>query len=138
MAGYVPGAAKPGNWLSAFGSIYGGISALGAANENASLLEEQGALVRGDYARQAALVREDGARTRAKQTMEYISAGVEVIGTPQLVLRETISKSMAKAGALDVTGANYSKLYNKKAQITRNEGQAALVSGVMNAAASLI
>jgi len=135
---YIPGIMKPGNVISAFGNIFAGISALDAANENASLLEQQGLLVRDDYNKQAALTREEGSRIRAKQTMEYISSGVEVVGTPQLVLKETLSKTMAKAGALEVTGAGYSRLYSKKAQITRKEGQAALVSGVMSAAASLI
>jgi hypothetical protein len=127
-----------GKLLSGAGDIYGGIAANASALDEASLLEEQGALTRDDYARQAALVREDGARTRAKQTMEYISAGVEAVGTPQLVARETLSKSTAKAGALDVTGLNYQKLYGKKAQITRNEGQAALVSGIMKGAGSML
>jgi len=124
-----------GKIIGAGASIYSGISALGAAEDSASLFEEQGALTRDDYFRQASLVREEGQRFRAKQTMQYISAGVEAVGTPLLVLRETLSKSMAKAGSLETTGINYEKLYNKKAKITKNEGQATMVADIMSATA---
>lgn len=129
---------NPGNWLVAAGDVYAGISALNAANENASLLEEQGSLTRDDYFRQASLTREEGQRLRAKQTMEYVSSGVEAVGTPLLVLKETLSKSMAKATALEVTGQNYKNLYGKKAQITKNEGMSTLISDVLAGAGQLL
>ena len=127
-----------GKLIGAGASIFSGISALDAANDNASLLREQGALTRDDYFRQAALVREDGQRTRAKQTMQYISNGVEAVGTPTAVLRETLSKSSAKAGALETTGMNYERLYNRKAKITKKEGMSTLISDVMGAAALFV
>ena len=138
----MPGMIKPdigfGNILSAGASIYGGISAYQSSLDTASLMEEQGALTRDDYMRQANLVRDEGRRFRAKQTMDYISSGVEIAGTPQLVMKETLSKYTTKAGALDVTGANYSRLYKRKAQITKNEGRAQLISGIMSGAAQII
>jgi hypothetical protein len=127
-----------GELISGIGSIYAGVSTYKAAFGEASLLEEQGALTRDDYYKQAALVRDDGHRTRAKQTMEYISAGVEVAGTPLLVLRETLSRSYARASSYERTGTAAMDLYNKKASIMRKEGKAALVSGVLKGAGSML
>jgi len=127
-----------GQFLGFGAGVFSGVSALLAANDQASLLREQGALTRDDYFRQAALVREDGHRTRAKQAMEYVSAGVELAGTPLLMLRETLSKAGAKSRALEVTGLNYERLYNRKAQITKNEGRAKLVGDIMTGASLLL
>lgn len=126
-----------GKAIQGTAQIYAGVSAYQSALGQASLLEEQGSLTRDDYFRQANLVREEGHRFRAKQTMDFISAGVEIVGTPQLVLKETLSKSTAKAGSLDVTGANYEKLYKRKADITRNEGMASMISGALMGAGTI-
>lgn len=108
-----------------------GVSSAISGLQSASLLEEQGALTKDDYYRQAALVKEEGFRARSKQTMEYISSGVEIVGTPQLVLKETLSKSFAKATSLEVTGRNYARLYNKKANQSKSEGMASLISSIV-------
>ena len=128
----------PGNFLAAGGDIYAGYSALIAGNENASLLQEQGSLTKDDYYAQAGLVRDEGRRVRAKQTMEYVSSGVEIAGTPLLVLRETLQKSSQKAGSLETTGGNLESLYQKKAKIAKQEGQATFVSSILQAGAALI
>ena len=129
---------NPGKLVQGAAQIYGGIATYQSALGQASLLEEQGSLTRDDYFRQASLVREDGQRTRAKQTMDYISSGVEAVGTPTLVSKETSLKSTAKAGALDITGRNYEKLYNKKAQITKDEGMSSMISGAMMGAGTML
>lgn len=126
-----------GELISGAGKIYAGYSAYKSAFSEASLLEEQGALTRDDYYKQAALVRDEGHRLRAKQTMEYVSAGVEVVGTPLLVLRETLSRSYARARSYEKTGQNVMDLYNAKAKIMRSEGKAALISGVLQGAGSI-
>lgn len=126
-----------GELISGAGKIYAGYSAYKSAFSEASLLEEQGALTRDDYYKQAALVRDEGHRLRAKQTMEYVSAGVEVAGTPLLVAKETLSRSYARAYSYEKTGVAAMNLYNRKAQTTRNEGKAALISGVLSGAGTI-
>jgi hypothetical protein len=121
---------------SAFG--LSGVSSAISRFQNASLLEEQGALTKDDYYRQAALVKEEGFRARSKQTMEYISSGVEIVGTPQLVLKETLSKSFAKANSLEVTGRNYERLYKRKAKQSQSEGMTQLVESIMMGGALFI
>ena len=127
-----------GSFLAAGGNLYAGYSALLAGKENASLLQEQGSLTRDDYYAQASLVRDEGRRIRAKQTMEYVSSGVEIAGTPLLVLRETLQKYAQKAGSLETTGVRLEGLYQKKAKIAKQEGQAAFISSIFNAGAALL
>ena len=126
-----------GQLIQGAGQIYSGYSTYKAAFGEASLLEEQGRLTRDDYFRQAALVKDAGERLRSKQTMEYISSGVEVVGTPLLVLRETLSRSYARASSYETTGQNMLDLYNRKAKIMRKEGKAALISGVLQGAGTI-
>lgn len=127
-----------GSLLSGAGSLYSGISSYMSSFETASLLREQGALARQDYDRQAALVSDKGYRFRAQQTMAYVSSGVEISGTPLLVLKETLVKSRVQADALQTTGANIQTLYGKKASIVKKEGRASLISGLLSAGGSFI
>lgn len=127
-----------GELIKGYGQAYAGYWTREAMFGEASLLEEQGALARDDYYKQAALVRDEGHRLRSKQTMEYVSSGVEVVGTPLLVLRETLSRSYARASSYEKTGAATQQLYARKAQIMRKEGKAAFVSGVLQGAGTIL
>lgn len=127
-----------GELIKGYGQAYAGYRTREAMFGEASLLEQQGSLARDDYYKQAALVRDEGHRLRAKQTMEYVSSGVEVIGTPLLVLRETLSRSYARAYSYEKTGEATKQLYDRKAAIMRKEGKAAFVSGVLQGAGSII
>lgn len=127
-----------GEVIQGFGQMYKGYSAYKAAFGEASLLEQQGSLMRDDYFKQAALIKDEGERLRSKQTMEYVSSGVEVIGTPLLVLRETLSRSYARARSYEQTGLNYENLYRAKAGIMRKEGRAALISGVISGTGTIV
>lgn len=126
-----------GTGLQAGGGVLGGVSSLISGLESASLLKEQGALTKDDYYKQAALVRDEGHRVRAKQTMEYVSSGVEVIGTPQLVLKDTLNKSLKQARSLEVTGENMEALYRKKAKQAKREGITSFVSSLVEGGAML-
>lgn len=123
--------------LMAGGNLLSGVSSLISGLETSSLLKEQGALTRDDYYKQAGLVRDEGHRIRAKQTMEYVSSGVEVIGTPQLVLKETLRKSLEQARSLQVTGDNLEAMYRKKAKQAKREGITSFISSVLESGAAL-
>ncbi len=131
-------ASNYGKYLLGGANLFSGFSSIVSGNDQASLLEEQGALTKDDYYRQANLVRESGQRTRAKQTMEYISAGVEIVGTPALVMKETISKSLAKATSLEITGRNLERLYKRKAGTTESQGMSQLISSILTTGALFI
>jgi len=127
-----------GRTLGSGAYIFSGITSFAQGMESASLLTEQGELSRDDYYRQAELVLDQGYRTRAKQTMEYIGGGVEIMGTPQLVLKETLSKAKAQSESYQVTGDNVYNLARRKAKQAKNEGMSSLVSDVLIAGALLI
>ena len=125
-----------GTDLQMIGTGVSGISGAISAFSQAGLLEEQGALSRSDYYRKAALIRDEGSRLRAKQAMGYISSGIELVGTPQLVMKETIMKSRAEARAQEVTGNNVYALAKKNAANKRMEGVASLVESVIKIGAT--
>lgn len=127
-----------GRTLGSGAYIFSGITSFAQGMESASLLTEQGELSRDDYYRQAELVLDQGYRTRAKQTMEYIGGGVEIMGTPQLVLKETLSKANAQSESYKTTGDNVYNLARQKAKMAKNEGMSSLVSNVLLAGALLI
>lgn len=127
-----------GNLLIGAAQIAGGVMAQDSAYANASLMEGQGLLTREDYNKQALLVDDEGKRFRAKQTMDYISSGVEMVGTAQLVAKETLFMSQAKSRSLRSTGAAMQTLAQKKAEITRSEGRAALISGALTGAGTML
>lgn len=120
-------------WLAAtaLASIYSGVQKNKQAKKQASLLNEEGLLSQTDYERQAVLALDEGYRLRSQQTMDFISAGVEMIGTPLLVLAETAKMAETDAEELRTTGRNSRNLYNQKAKITVNEGRASLISSVL-------
>lgn len=127
-----------GRTLGSGAYLFSGITSFAQGMESASLLTEQGELSRDDYYRQAELVLDQGYRVRAKQTMEYIGGGVEIMGTPQLVLKETLSKAKAQSESYQVTGDNVYNLARRKAKQAKNEGMSSLVSNVLLAGALLI
>jgi predicted unusual protein kinase regulating ubiquinone biosynthesis (AarF/ABC1/UbiB family) len=123
--------------LQATGQVIGGLYSYFSSKDQARLLEEQGAIEKNDYYRHAKLVREQGYRVRAQQVMAFISAGVEMVGTPQLVTRETISRARVESEAYKITGRNVERLYNQKAKTTKEEGRMALLTSIINAGASM-
>lgn len=127
-----------GTFLGISGSDYqmlgtgiSGISSLISGLSQAGLIEEQGALSRSDYYRKAALTRDEGSRLRAKQAMGYISSGIELVGTPQLVMKETMMKARAEAKAQEITGDNIYALAQKNAANKRMEGVSSLIGSVL-------
>lgn len=118
-------------------ALYSGYSSYqsGKAAEKSNKL--QGALSQEDYYRQAALTRDEGYRTKQQQVMDFIGAGVEIQGTPLLMMLETEKKAEAEAGYLEGTGDAMRGLYNAKGRIAANEGKAALISSIGSAAGTV-
>ena len=127
-------------WLaaaSAAATVFSGYQAKRSADKNASLLREQGLLAQTDYEKQARIALDEGYRRRQQQTMDYIGAGVEIQGTPLLMLAETAKKTETQARELRTTGRNSRNLYNRRAKISRSEGRAAFISSIFTAGSQL-
>lgn len=117
-------------------SLYAGYSAQKSAKKQASLMEEQGALQRDEALREAARIRDDGYRFKQEQGMAYISSGVELAGTPLLVMAETSKLAEAEAAATEKRGYAESDLSNAQAKITRSEGKSQMIASIGQAASS--
>lgn len=119
-------------------TLYAGYSANQQGKATNKLLGEQGSLSQQDYYRQAALTRDEGYRVKQQQVMDFIGAGVEIQGTPLLMMLETEKKANAEADYLEGTGNAMSGLYKAKGKIAANEGKAALISSIGSSAGKVI
>jgi len=126
-------------WLAAVASaeIYSGASAKTSADRHAGLIEHQGLLEQNDYERQAIIALDEGYRLRQQQAIDFINAGVELIGTPLLVLAETAKQTEVSARELRTTGKYVRDLSQAKAKIARSEGTASLMSSVLSGVGSV-
>lgn len=127
-----------GSILTGAADLFSGIDALLQSKESSKLLKEEGTLVKADYFRQAKLVREDGTRVRSKQAMQYLGAGVELVGTPLLVLRQTLMDATERAESFQTAGIRAEDKFNRQAKQARRAGRAALIKGIASAGAAFI
>lgn len=118
-------------------SIYQGVSANQSAKGEASLMRQQGELERAESYREAARLRDEGYRFKQVQMMAYISSGVEIQGTPLLVMGETSSMAEYEAKAEESRGDAALSLASANAKIRKREGRAELISGIVGAGTSL-
>jgi hypothetical protein len=117
-------------------SLYSGYSAKQSSKKQASLMEAQGALQREEAYIDADLILNDGKRFKNEQAMAYISSGVEVQGTPLLLMRETEIESEYEAYRKRKQGDAQMNLANTQAGITRSEGRAQMIASIGNAVGS--
>jgi hypothetical protein len=124
-------------WLAATvaSTIYQGYAAKKAGDQQAALLNEQGLLSQTDFEKQAIIALDEGHRRQQQQAIDYISAGVEIQGTPLLLLAETAKKTVTQAEELRKTGKNSRAYYSKNARVALDEGRSALISSVIGGAA---
>lgn len=117
-------------------TVYSGYQANQSAKKSASLQEQQGALNRDEALQEASRIRDEGFRFKQEQMMQFVGAGVEITGTPLLLMRETEIQANAEAAATEKRGYAESDLANANAKITRSEGRAQLISSLGSAVSS--
>ena len=124
--------------LSAIGSIYSGVTSMNAANAQAEDMEAQGLTLLNESMRDAAIIREEGRNFAANQTLQFIGAGVQIMGSALITPLQTMKYAEAEAQATESSGMAKYNLASKSAKTTRSEGRASLVGGILNAGASLL
>ena len=117
-------------------SLYSGAQANKAAKKQAALQEEQGQIQLQEALVEAAQIRQEGERTKQEQMMQYIGSGVEIQGTPLLVMAETTKLANTEAVATEKRGYAQGDLANAKAKITRSEGKAQMIASIGSAVSS--
>jgi len=113
------GAAAIGGGLGAVGSIYGGIQAQKAG-------EEQAGAIGRDTQENAKRNREDLESLKKKQTLGFLNSGVLLEGTPLLVLEETERK-----GSADIQGGIQRGM--QQANAARRAGRDAFIGSIFSA-----
>jgi len=113
-------------------SGFAGITALTDSYANANVLEEQGVFAMHNYSQRAMLIKSNGYRTRARQAMDYISSGVKLVGTPLLVLKDTVTRANAQAESY-IRAGNQAQINSaNKAAAARGVGRASLIKNVFD------
>ena len=127
-----------GSAISAIGNIYSGYTSMLAANEQANNLEEQGDIQLMEAFRNASIIREEGRKFEANQSLQYIGSGVEIVGSALVTLKQTRKYAETEARATEEKGKAQSRLAYKEAKTKRNEGRAALLGGILKGGASIV
>jgi len=124
--------------LTAIGSIYTGVTSLTAANRTADDLRQQGMLALDESLRDASMIREEGRNFMATQSLQFIGAGVELMGSALITMAQTKSYAESEARATEERGGAQADLAYRKASVTESQGRAALIGGIFTAGAALI
>jgi hypothetical protein len=126
--------------VSAGGAAYSAYSASEAAGEQADLQEKQAAMEKAAAETEANKIRDRGRRTQGAQEAALAASGVKLDGqgSSSALLSETTRLTESDALAVITGGNNRATLLKGEADISRGKGDAALISGGLNVASSLI
>jgi len=127
-----------GMMVSAIGSLYTGITTLRASNERASDIESQGRFLLSEALRDAAIIREEGRTFAANQSLQFIGAGVELVGSALITMAQTVKFADTEAAAKEAQGRAGAQLAGKQAEVQRAEGRGAFVGSIIKGGAALI
>lgn len=127
-----------GSSLQAAGSLYSGISSYQVMKSQAAQTEAQGAVQFAESMRTANIIREEGQKFAAKQSLQYIGSGVHLTGSALITLTQTKKYASTEARAEERKGRNLRSLANAQAANQRAEGRAALVSGIVGTAGAFM
>jgi len=112
--------------------IYQGAQANKMAKQQASMQEEQAEIARSEAERAAGQKDVERRRFLAEQRMAYSANGVSLEGTPMVVGEDTWKEFQMEIDAIRKSGAAQYAFGMREAGITRNQGRAQLVSGVLS------
>ena len=124
--------------LLAVSSLVSGYTNMKSSQTQSMFESLQGEATKLDYEHKAYLVLDAGYRLRQQQAMEYIGAGVEIQGTPLLMLKETARRTEIEAESTKRTGGNINTIAQMNAVTTRNEGRSGMISSIFNAGGYLL
>ena len=120
--------------IGAVASIYGGISSMTSANQEAQLQREQGGIA----LKEAEINAENEAYNQTvstqKQRLAFLASGVSLEGSPTEVLASSKAYGQQQVDAILAQGSARFNLAQEEATITQNKGRAALIAGLAGAA----
>ena len=124
--------------ISVAAKIGAGIQENNAAKAEAKLQEAQGALAQEEAVAEAQRVANDRRKFRKKQKVAFLKNGINLAGSPLLVIEETRRESQAEVDSIVRRGRAQANLAFQQAALTRGGGRAALTSGIFSAAGTAV
>lgn len=118
--------------MAAVLGVLAGYSANQAAKREASALEAEGLRLRDEAYAEAQRRATEVRKFKAKQKLAFLSNGVNITGTPQLVLEETKTQGQSEVNALANRGNAFANLAYKRAGIMRYEGRSAFIGSIFS------
>jgi hypothetical protein len=90
-------------------------------------------MLRDDQYNQAAARSTEVRKFKATQKLAFLTNGVQIAGTPGLILNETTQAGQNEVNALKTRGDNYANLSYQRAGILRAEGRSAFLGSIVSA-----
>lgn len=120
----------------AVGTITSGITSFENSKAVAAAERSQAELAKLESGVEADRVAKENERFKKRQKMLFIKSGIDLTGSPLLVLEETQRESDKQVSAIRAKGTAQRALGFAQAQITENVGRAKLIGGFTQATAS--
>ena len=122
--------------ISGLGSLMSGFSNMGSAGSEAEALEQQGALALEEARINAQQRAREGREFKASQSVQFAGSGVQIAGSPALVLARTHELNRQEVDAIMRRGQAVSDLYNDRAKSMRSKGRNSMLGGLLSAGVS--
>lgn len=132
----MPAALAAATLVSVGSSIAGGISAQSAANQNAKIQEQQGGVALAEAKANATNEAYNQNQFLGKQRLAFLANGVSLEGSPALVQAQTQKYGQQQVQSILNEGQAKYNLAQENAQVIKNQGRAALIAGLGQAASS--
>ena len=120
--------------VAAVAAIASGVMQNQAAQKQAKLITQQGEIQKQEALRAANQTRENARKFQERQILAFGKNGVMIQGSPLLLLNETMTKGNEEAAAIEARGYALQELAQGNAEVTKDQGKAALVGSVGQAA----
>ena len=138
------GLSTAGKWTAGGTALTGVLGLAGnfmsAGNTDAESLamQQEGDLALHESIIEAAQIEEQGIQFKADQKAKFIMSGVSLAGSPLIVLNDTSRKVQEEIDAVKIRGEAQRTLAYTRAAITKSEGWASLLSGIVKTGGSVL
>lgn len=126
----MPAALAGATAFGAISSTIGGFSAMNAANTEAGLQKQQGALALSEAQSNAQNTAFNLTQEVGRQQISFLANGVSLEGSPSAVVKSSTAYGQQQVQSILNEGAAQDKLAIAQASQTQNQGRAALIAGI--------
>ncbi len=116
------------------GTVFGGISANAAAQEEADSIREQAQIQQEEAGIEADRLKTKHRKFLAKQSLMFVKGGVTLANSPLLVLHETETEAAKEVAAVERVGQAKFDFGQRKAARVEKGGRGALIGSLFGAA----